>query len=156
MQKSKTFRNERLTYRLNIVAQEAINANDEIFLRETGCSIRELRVLRLVDDNPGITFAEISQIAGLERSLTSRLIQRLLKADLISRANSVVDARVFLLSTTKKGQNVRKVARYLSDKLEITLTDPLSSEELSILNDVLERLGTWVTSEEYRSTLKDT
>ncbi len=155
MQRDKTFRNERLTYRLSIVAQEAITANDAIFLRETGCSIRDLRVLRLIDDTPGTTFAEISKATGFERSLTSRIIQSLLGAGLIQRENSQADARVFLLSTTDKGKEVRQIARQLSDRLEVILTDPLSRQELRVFNEVLERLGAWVTSEDYRSALQE-
>lgn len=153
MQTSKTFKNERLTYRLNIVAQQAISANDEIFLNETGCRIRDLRVLRLIDDTPGTTFAEIAKITGFERSLTSRIIQNLLGAGLIERENSSLDARVFLLSTTEKGKDIRQVARQLSDRLEVILTDPLSAQELRSLNEILARLGSWVTSEDYRLAL---
>lgn len=152
-QAKKTFRNERLTYRLNIVAQEAITANDEIFLRETGCRIRDLRVLRLIDDTPGTTFAEIAKVTGFERSLTSRIIQTLLGAGLIVRENSSEDARVFRLSTTEKGKEVRQIAKRVSDRLEIILTDPLSAQELRDLNEILARLGNWVTSEEYREAL---
>ena len=155
MQNDGTFRNERLTYRLNIVAQQAITANDEIFLRETGCRIRDLRVLRLIDDAPGTSFAEIAKITGFERSLTSRIIQNLLAAGLIERENSARDARVFLLSTTPKGKETRQVARRLSDRLEVILTDPLSAQELRALNEILARLGNWVTSEDYRQALAD-
>ncbi|MCE8554300.1 winged helix-turn-helix transcriptional regulator [Ruegeria pomeroyi] len=153
MQTDKTFKNERLTYRLNIVAQEAIQANDEIFLRETGCRIRDLRVLRLIDDRSGTTFAEIAKITGFDRSLTSRIIQNLIGAGLIERENSSEDARVFLLSTTPKGKEVRQVARRLSDRLEVILTDPLSAQEMRAFNEILARLGAWVTSEDYRDAL---
>jgi DNA-binding MarR family transcriptional regulator len=153
MQAGRTFRNERLTYRLNIVAQEAITANDAIFQRETGCRIRELRVLRLIDDSPGTTFAELAKSTGFERSLTSRIIQSLLGSGLIERENSKEDARVFFLKTTEKGREVRQVARRLSDRLEVILTDPLSTQELRTLNDILERLGNWVMSDEYREAL---
>ena len=154
MQAEKTFRNERLTYKLNIVAQEAIQANDGIFLRETGCRIRDLRVLRLIDDQPGTTFAEIAKSTGFERSLTSRIIQGLLSSGLIERQNSNEDARVFQLSTTEKGKATRQVARALSDQLEVVLTDPLSVQELRVLHDILARLGAWVTSEDYRLALR--
>lgn len=154
MQAEKTFRNERLTYKLNIVAQEAIQANDGIFLRETGCRIRDLRVLRLIDDQPGTTFAEIAKSTGFERSLTSRIIQGLLLSGLIERQNSNEDARVFQLSTTEKGKATRQVARALSDQLEVVLTDPLSVQELRVLHDILARLGAWVTSEDYRLALR--
>lgn len=153
VQSDKTFKNERLTYRLNIVAQEAIQANDEIFLSETGCRIRDLRVLRLIDDTPGTTFAEISKITGFDRSLTSRIIQTLIASRLVERENSTEDARVFLLSTTPKGKEVRQVARRLSDRLEVTLTDPLSAQELRAFNEILARLGAWVTSEDYQTAL---
>tara|TARA_R110000850_G_scaffold96989_4_gene202560 strand:- start:148 stop:657 length:510 start_codon:yes stop_codon:yes gene_type:complete len=153
MQTNKTFKNERLTYRLNIVAQQAISANDEIFLKETGCRIRDLRVLRLIDDTPGTTFAEIAKITGFDRSLTSRIIQNLIGSALIERENSSEDARVFLLSTTEKGKQIRQVARRLSDRLEVILTDPLSAQELRALNDILTRLGSWVTSEDYWQAL---
>jgi DNA-binding MarR family transcriptional regulator len=149
----KTFKNERLTYKLNIVAQEAITANDEIFLKETGCRIRDLRVLRLIDDAPGTTFAEIAKITGFDKSLTSRIIQNLIGAGLIERENSSEDARVFLLSTTPKGKETRQVARKLSDRLEVILTDPLSTQELRALNEILARMGSWVTSEDYRAAL---
>lgn len=154
MQAEKTFRNERLTYKLSIVAQEAILANDVIFLRETGCRIRDLRVLRLIDDQPGTTFAEIAKSTGFERSLTSRIIQGLLSAGLIERQNSTEDARVFRLNTTDKGKATRQVARALSDRLEVVLTDPLSVHELRALHDILARLGAWVTSEDYRQALQ--
>lgn len=149
----KTFKNERLTYKLNIVAQQAITANDAIFFRETGCHIRDLRVLRLIDDTPGTTFAEIAKITGFERSLTSRILQNLIGSGLITRENSTEDARVFLLFTTARGKEVRQVARRLSDRLEVILTDPLSAQELRAFNEILERLGSWVTSEDYKQAL---
>jgi DNA-binding MarR family transcriptional regulator len=155
MTQDRTFRNERLTYRLNIVAEQAITANDDIFLRETGCRIRDLRVLRLIDDTPGTTFAEIAKITGFERSLTSRIIQNLIGAGLIVRQNSSEDARVFMLTTTPKGKEVRQIARQVSDRLEVILTDPLSAQELRALNEILARLGNWVTSEDYRTALQD-
>lgn len=154
MQNAKVFRNERLTYRLNIIAQQAIAANDAIFLRETGLRIRELRVLRLIDDTPGTTFADIARDTGLERSLTSRILQSLLGAGLIVRENAPEDARVFRLFTTDKGREVRQIARRLSDRLEIILTEPLSGEELQALNDTLARLRAWVTSDAYRAALE--
>ena len=154
MKKDNVFKNERLTYRLNIVAQEAIAANDEIFLRETGCRIRELRVLRLIDDCPGTTFAEISKITGFDRSLTSRIIQALIAGELIVRENSTSDARVFMLSTTDKGKQTRQVARAVSDRLEVILTDPLSAQELEALDHILARLGNWVTSDKYKEMLE--
>lgn len=148
------FANERLTYRLNVLADQAITQNDAIFVRETGYKIRELRILRLIDDSPGTTFQEIAQVTGLERSLTSRLLQVLITDGLIERKNSNSDARVFRLTTTKKGKKIRAKGRMVSDRLEAILTTPLSADELSTMNELIDRLALWVGSEEYRDALK--
>lgn len=149
------FENDRLTYRLDVLAHEAIALNDAIFVREVGCRIRDLRVLRLIDDNPGTSFAEIAKATGFERSLTSRIIRALIEAGLIARENSAADARVFELRTTKRGREVRRVARQLSDRLEVTLTEPLSRREMAQLDALLEKLQVWVNSKTYRSALEE-
>jgi DNA-binding MarR family transcriptional regulator len=154
MTAKKTFLNERLTYKLNLLAQEAIEANDNIFLRETGYRIRELRVLRLIDDMPGTTFREIATVTGLERSLTSRIIQSLIAGGMIERENSGEDARVFRLKTTENGKRIRMIGRQVSDRLEAILTMPLTGEELGAFNSLLARLAEWVSSNDYHMRLK--
>ena len=154
MTAKKTFLNERLTYKLSLLAQEAINANDDIFLRETGYRIRELRVLRLIDDMPGTTFRNIANATGLERSLTSRIIQSLIAGGVIERENCGEDARVFKLKTTEKGRKVRAIGRQVSDRLEAILTMPLTPKELGALNEVLGRLAEWVSSSDYHKRLR--
>jgi DNA-binding MarR family transcriptional regulator len=155
MSKNKIFRNERLTYRLNMLASKAIAENDEIFLRETGLAIRELRVLRLIEDNPGMTFVDIAGWTGLERSLTSRIIQRLLREELIVRINSRQDARRFDLHITESGRAVCRIGEEVSDRLEEVLMEPLTEEERQVLDGLLEKLGGWVVSEGYRNRLSE-
>ena len=154
-QTERAFLNERLTFRLDVLAQDAISANDAIFVKAVGCTIREVRVLRLIDDFPGITFIEICRATGLERSLASRIIRRLLSLQLVRRENDAKDARRFGLSTTDLGKNRRTEARTLSDSLEVTLCAPLSAGERKQLNNLLDRLALWVRSTEYKQALAE-
>lgn len=155
MSLSKVFRNERLTYKLDKVASRAISENDALFMRDVDLNIRELRVLRLVDDNPGITFVEVSELTGLERTLTSRIIQKLIKDGLLERENSKKDARKFGLHATEKGKAARAKGRMVSDRLERLLLKPLSQEEEAMLNLLLNKLGVWVESDSYRELLRE-
>jgi DNA-binding MarR family transcriptional regulator len=148
-----SFPSKRLTYLLEIIADEAIAGNDAIFLRELGYSIREIRVLRLVDDSPGITFVDIWEKSGLERSLTSRILQKLIGDGLLSRTSSGTDARKYHLSTTPKGQAVRQRGRVMSDALEALLLAPFPDADRARLFDQIEKLGTWVRSDEYSRAL---
>lgn len=150
----RSFPSKRLTYLLEIIADEAIAGNDAIFLRALGYSIREMRVLRIVDDTPGTTFVEIWEKSGLERSLTSRILQKLLGDGLLSRTSSGTDARKYHLSTTPKGQALRQRGRVISDALEAILLDPFPAADRARLFDQIERLGKWVRSEDYRAALE--
>lgn len=149
----KAFLNDRLTFRLDVLAAEAIDANDAIFVREVGCSIREVRVLRLIDDHAGITFSEICRATGFERSLASRIIRRLLGLGLVRRHNASEDGRRYELSTTELGRQRRLAARALSDSLEEVLCRPLARGESKQLKSILDRLALWVRSPDYKEAL---
>ncbi|MDY7116258.1 MarR family winged helix-turn-helix transcriptional regulator [Halomonas sp. SSL-5] len=149
----KPFSRERLTFRLDILAQEAIRANDDIFQARAGLKVHEVRVLRIIGQHPGITFVELSRQARMERSLTSRIIQRLIKQELVRRENDPADARRFRLFTTPEGDAKREVARRLSDDLEQVLLAPLETTEAHQLDALLERLAAWIRSEAYEQKL---
>lgn len=151
--KKKAFLNERLTYRFHVLAEEAINANDGIFMRAYGCSIRELRILRIIDEYPGVTFKEIVTATQLERSLASRLIRRLLSLDLIQRKNDRDDGRRYELFVTEAGKRTRLGSEKLSDELEELLLSPLPPEALDTLKATLDRLALWIRSSEYQERI---
>lgn len=152
--KDSVFRHSALTHRLEILAHEAIRANDPLFIEQTGCTIREYRVLRMIDEHDGIAFNDIMRITGLDRSLVSRLIRILLERELIYRVNSKEDARRFDLFTTEAGQKTCDHARQLSADAEDILFNPLQSDELRQLNALLDRLVLWVRSPDYQEQLK--
>ncbi|MEZ5535377.1 MAG: MarR family winged helix-turn-helix transcriptional regulator [Thiolinea sp.] len=153
--KDSVFRNSALTHRLEILANEAIRANDSLFVEQTGCTIREYRVLRMIDEHGGIAFNEIMHITGLDRSLVSRLIRTLLERELIYRVNSKEDARRFGLFTTDSGKTTCERGRRLSAAAEEILFSPLLGDELQQLNDLLDKLVIWVRSPDYNAQLQD-
>lgn len=144
---------ERLTFRLSLLAQLGIETNDQIFRDQTGLSILEIRVLRLVDDNPGITFVTLNKAAHLERSKTSRIIQGLVKAGLLRRENDPTDARRFSLFCTDSGREKRDLARSLADDLEELLFKTFSAQQRTAFETQLGALLDWVRSDDYRKAL---
>lgn len=148
--REKVFKQSRLTYRLETLANQAISANDPLFVEKLGCTIREMRILRLIDDYPGIEFNEIMHVSGLDRSLVSRLIRSLLDKGLVSRVNSSEDARRYGLFTTETGKACRLLGRKLSNTAETLLLQPLNAIEVEQLKDILGKLLIWVRSDEYK------
>lgn len=152
--KDSVFHNSALTHRLEILAHEAIRANDPLFVEYTGCTIREYRVLRMIDEHGGIAFNEIMRITGLDRSLVSRLIRTLLERELVYRVNSKEDARRFGLFTTDTGKTTCQQGKQLSAAAEKILFAPLQDDELEQLNALLDKLVLWVRAPDYQEQLQ--
>jgi DNA-binding MarR family transcriptional regulator len=137
--------NQYLTYRLERIAEEAIDIASRIYKDACGLSVREIRVLRLIHDQPGIIFSRIVRETLFERSATSRVMTGLARKHLISRkAAGNGDARIFEFRLTKKGEQVVAVADRVGLALERTLMSPLSSVERKRLLNYLDRLTAWV------------
>jgi DNA-binding MarR family transcriptional regulator len=133
-----------LTYLLASIADEGIGRADRLFEQRFGWSVRELRVLRLVHDNPGITFTELARLTRFERSATSRILTRLIKAGLVRRVGVEADRRRFELSATAKGVRLCAKADPLSLELEELMLAPLTARQRAELLAMMERMRAWV------------
>lgn len=143
------FESRAMSHRMEVFVNESIHLNDPLFIDNIGCTIREYRVLRMIDEHGGIAFKEITRITGLDRSLVSRLIRILLKRELIYRVNSKEDARRFELFTTESGKAACDRGRQLTAEAEKRLFEPLQEGELEQLNALLNKLAFWVRTPEY-------
>lgn len=151
---ARIFFNDSFTYRLNVLAAAAIDSGEAAFGDMIGGSIREMRVLRIIDDHPGIGFAEIVRATRLDRSLVSRLIQALLKQGLIERRSTPNDARRFELHATDLGRRKRAGSQAITTAFETLILKPLSAEQKAALEEALEVLAGWVGSEAYEDEVE--
>ncbi len=135
-----------LTYNLSSIVEDGIGKANHLFVARVGWSVRELRVLRLVRATPGITFTELAEATKFERTLTSRILSKLIKAGHIVRTNSDKDARVFTLRVTARGEAACAKADPLTEELEALMMAPLDANERASLVAMIEKLRTWVQS----------
>lgn len=147
---AKIFRQGNAVYQLNILGNAAIDSIEQRFITEVGLDIRTIRVLRLIGDNPGITFAEITVATALERSLTSRLIQHLVRNGLVARNNDENDARRFGLFITHSGKTVRARADLISERALELIFQRLEPAEVIAFTRTMEVLADWIDSDEYQ------
>jgi DNA-binding MarR family transcriptional regulator len=133
-----------LTYFLTSIAEDGIGAANAVFEARFGWSVRELRVLRLVREKPEMTFTRLSERTKFDRTLTSRIVTRLIRAGLIARTNSPSDARVFTLTVTAAGETLCARADPLTVEFEALMLQPLSSEERKSFLRMVEQVKDWV------------
>ncbi len=135
------------TYQLASIAENAVTPAARLLEQRFGLDVHELRVLRLIDDQPGVTFTSLAQQTRFERSATSRILSRLVKAGLVERAIDDHDARQFRLRATEAGKALRKGADPLSLEIEGLILSALSDAEQLQFRTILDKLNTWLNVE---------
>jgi DNA-binding MarR family transcriptional regulator len=133
-----------LTYHLSSITEDGIGSANHIFETRFGWSVRELRVLRIVRATPRMTFTALAAMTKFERSLTSRILSKLIKAGLVRRTNSPDDARIFALKVTAKGEALCNQADPLTAELEQLMLTPLGADERKAFLAMVSRVMAWV------------
>lgn len=146
---SETFHRGNPIYQLNMLASVTVDSVEDRFVDLVGLDVRTVRVLRLVGDNPGITYADITVRAALERSLASRLIQALVRGGQIERRNFESDARRFGLYITEAGRTARARADTLTEIGLRLVFEKLDPAEVAAFIATMGKLADWIDSDEF-------
>ncbi|MGL4325756.1 MAG: MarR family winged helix-turn-helix transcriptional regulator [Beijerinckiaceae bacterium] len=133
-----------LTYQLASLADEGIRRATRIFEVRFGWNVNEIRVLRLIRDNPGITFTQLARLTRFERTATSRMLTKLTRAGLVVRAGAQEDARQYPLAASVEGLQLCRDADPLTAELEALMLKPLTDLQNREFNQALETVLAWV------------
>ena len=134
-----TTENSYLTYKLDLVKTLAAKAADQRYVKAVGLRIRELRVLRLIHQAPGIAATELGQQLVLDKTLISKHVAELERRGLLQRQIDPNDSRIHSLSLTDEGQRVWAVCEHIGRELEHEMFGALDQKEWQQLHVLLDR-----------------
>src|SRR5688500_6532504 len=97
-----------LTFRLDVLSDQAKQIASNVYEQACGVSLRELRILRQAYHRPGITQSEVAAGAYLEKTLVSKLVTALSRRGLLVRRIGEEDARWVQLFLTEEGTSIVK------------------------------------------------
>ncbi len=135
-----------LTFRLDQLSQTAMAKASQVYKERLGLNIRELRVLRAIGDQPGLSSRSLSEATFIEQTLVSKHLRKLVNAGLVQRDLESADARRVTLNLTAQGQNIRETADRLGEEMERDFLSVLTPEELGQFNRCIDKLRRWGTS----------
>lgn len=96
---------------------------------ESNYSLTEVRVMFEIYHHPGITAREIKNIIEVDEGYLSRLINKLVRKNIIKREKAKTDSRISILKLSKNGETVfLKLNQNSSNSVE-ELIGHLSSRE---------------------------
>ena len=131
-----------LTYKLDLLKTLATKAIDPHYQVLAGMRVRELRLLRLLHDQPGIAATELRQQLVLDKTLLSKNLSDLEKRGLIQRATDPNDSRVQRLSLSEEGTRAWLESERIGRQLEHEMFGELPPADWQRLHELLDEVTT--------------
>ncbi|MBO9498117.1 MAG: MarR family transcriptional regulator [Novosphingobium sp.] len=101
---------------------------------------KQVSVLWLVDDQPGVSQIELGQRLRMDRATTMTIVNRLQNRDLLRRERSETDGRKQALYLTDQGSEALVGAKHAIGEHESWLKSRFTSEEIDKLVEMLARI----------------
>lgn len=136
---------EYLTFRLDRLSELTKEAGTQVYESEFGVSIRDLRILRLVALEPGLTLTRLIALTMLEKTLASKIVSAMVKRGYLRREVGRVDARQINLFLTQEGDELVQRTYDRGNVLESMLLSALPADELRVFNSVVDKLTEGLT-----------
>lgn len=105
-----------------------------------GLTQKQVSVLWLVDDRPGIAQVDVAQRLQMDRATTMAIVNTLEKRDLLVRGASVEDRRRQTLNLTETGRTALAEARQAIIQHEAWLKARFTKREIDKLIELLTRI----------------
>ena len=103
-------------------------------------SQKQVSVLWLVHDHPGIAQTDLARRMQMDRATTMAIVHALERKHLLARATSAADGRRIALTLTAQGEETLAAARVAIADHEQWLTSRFSAAELRQLTALLRRI----------------
>lgn len=129
-----------LTYKLDLIKTILMKLGNAHYKKAFDLGVRELRVLRLVHDFPGITATDLGNRLVLDKTLLSKNISFLEGRGLIARCPNSQDNRQQCLTLTEEGARVWYEGERIGRGLEADMFADFSDEEWNTLHNLLDQL----------------
>ncbi|HUH88645.1 MAG TPA: MarR family winged helix-turn-helix transcriptional regulator [Pusillimonas sp.] len=129
-----------VTFKIDVVNERAKAVASKVYEAQVGLSLRELRLMRFIATQPGLTVSRLIEQTHIEKTLTSKAIAGLVARKLILRAIDPGDARQTNLYLTADGIKRVKDADLIGRQMEANMMSVLCAEETTVLKRCLEKL----------------
>jgi DNA-binding MarR family transcriptional regulator len=130
-----------LPCRLATVSTTVLRSVASIFEDCYDMSISEWKVMATVARHPGLSAVEVAQSAGLDTVAVSRAVTKLMDAGRICREFGKEDRRRSILELSGEGRRLHEQITPMAARLEASLLEDLSDEEIRVLETALKSLA---------------
>jgi MarR family transcriptional regulator, organic hydroperoxide resistance regulator len=122
-------------------AEHRVSRRISVVLQAEGMSLEQWRVLSLVSDGAGHTMSSIARHVMLPAATLTRVIDRLVKVNLVCRRGDLGDRRRVLVFVSPRGRSLHRKLASTVDSEEAALMAGIRGDDAAMLGDLLNRLA---------------
>lgn len=123
---------------LNFAAGAANALCNDLLSREE-ITLSQWVVLSALWQRNDLTVSEIAEYTGNEVPAASRILDRMVEADLVFRSADSTDRRATRVSLSRRGESLRPLQRFFDD-VNAILLNGFAAQEARLLYEMLERV----------------
>lgn len=132
---------DNLIFQLGSVARKVHQHVDTVFRRENlDITPEQFSLLTILWYNEGISIKELADRSQRDKTTISRVVNNMIKHDLIRRLENVDDKRAKRIFLTDKGLNMQDQLVMLAGEIYIGAVGNLSDDELELTLNVLQKI----------------
>ena len=131
----------KIYFHLQIAAHQIKKKADEDLSKAASLTTAQSAILTIIASRGPISQGTVAEALKQNDSAMTAMVARLLKLGYISRERSQEDGRISLLSLTEEGRNARTQGRQAFDRINETLDEAISEEEMAVFAKVLEKIS---------------
>jgi DNA-binding MarR family transcriptional regulator len=90
--------------------------------------------------NESLTMQQLARLIDRDKSTVTVLVEKLVKYGYVNKRLDVHDARVYNLSITQKGKELRPIFEEISEKLLAKVYSELAPEEKTLIFQLLQKI----------------
>jgi len=128
-----------LGFQVNMTAN-AMKNRFNAFLKPYGLTSEQYVIMKSVDENPDITPTELSEITFKDKTTIARMINTLVKSEMLVRIPKLTDRRAYKIQWSPKGEKTMKNILPITESLLKKIRTQFDSEELETFLKVLQQL----------------
>lgn len=121
-----------VAYRLDTVSTMLKRMATADYKREFGVTVRDLRILRFVAQEPGLIQGRLAALCLLEKGATSKLVSAMVRKGFLERQIGTIDARHIELRLTPEGERVVERCDEIGHAIERDLLNALTPNERAV------------------------
>lgn len=128
-----------LGFQVNMTANAMRNRFNS-FLKPYGLTSAQYGIMKSINDNPDITPTQLSEITFKDKTTITRMIDTLVKRELLVRVPKENDRRAYKIQWTDKGEDIMQDIMPITENLVTKIRSQFSADELNTFLKVLKTL----------------